>query len=60
MNDMVVVDTLRELTAQDERRQVALLTMGMALLMQQRNMVLGALLAQGDQWAQPDIVVKRR
>jgi hypothetical protein len=56
MHDMVTVDTLRELAAQDERPQVAVLGLGAALLQQQ--MMILALLAQANEQAQP--VVRRR
>jgi hypothetical protein len=57
MHDMMTVDTLHELQAQDERQQVAVLGLGAAVLQQQ--MVILALLAQANEQAQP-IVVRRR
>ena len=55
--DAVVVDTLHELQAREERQQVAVLGLGAALLQQQ--MVILALLARADEQAQ-SIVVRRR
>ena len=53
----VVLDTLHELAARDEERQVAVLGLGAALLQQQ--MMILALLAQANEQAQP-IVIRRR
>jgi hypothetical protein len=57
MHNMMTVDTLHELAAQDEEQQVAVLGLGAALLQQQ--MMILALLARGHEQAQP-IVVRRR
>ena len=57
MHNMMTVDTLRELAAQDEGEQVAVLGLGAALLQQQ--MMILALLAQANEQAQP-IVIRRR
>jgi hypothetical protein len=57
MDDPMVLDTLHDLAARDEQRQVAVMGLGAALLQQQ--MMIAALLAQANEQAQP-IVVRRR
>jgi hypothetical protein len=54
--DPMVLDTLHELAAKDERQQVAVLGLGAALLQQQ--MMILALLAQSNEQEPP--IVRRR
>jgi hypothetical protein len=58
MDDPVTVDTLHALKDQDERRQVAVLGLGAALLQQQ--MMILALLAQAHEGDEPQVQVRRR
>jgi hypothetical protein len=64
MHNMMTVDTLRELAAQDERRQVAVLGLGAAIL-QQQQILLAALATKDvkgatEQKVNPETVVRRR
>jgi hypothetical protein len=56
--DMMTIDTLRELAAQDEREQVAVLGLGAALL-QQQMMILALLARQGHDEPQVQVVRRR-
>jgi hypothetical protein len=57
--DPIVLDTLHELKAQDERQQIAV-AMAMTAMMQQSQLLMAAILAaKANEQAQP-VVVRRR